>query len=169
MALKRGWLKCRMSENSACVDQRLVGSQRWCHLQNGSPAEIPWWTRAGADAGEKHPNSRGHPMLLMHVSTGNPDILREIPGTWNNSSQCPHHRASLLNTIQPPVHGSHLAFLFAGIVPYVNAWREQSWRLVSCCRGTKSREYPGGTVPTSSRPVAQLITSAQPPFARDAF
>lgn len=125
MALKRGWLKCQMSENSACVDRRSLGLQRWCHLQHGSPAEMPWWTWTGANAGERHPNPRRHPLLLVRVSTGNPDILREIPGTQNNSSRCPHHRASLLNTIRPPAHGSHFAFLFAGIVPCMNARREQ--------------------------------------------
>lgn len=93
--IKKGWLKCWMSENSACVEHVHQGTavMPWPEQQpcRNMSVPSPGCSQAGDGAGARHLAPQWHPLLLLCVSTGNPDTSCDIPGA----------------------------------VPYTNAWREQ--------------------------------------------
>lgn len=99
---------------------------------------------AGDGAGEGLSNPRWQSLLLVHVSTGNPDILHEIPGTQNNSSRC-----SPPSSITSETQYSHqftLSTLFFSLQEVCLIWTlrgSRSCRLASLLQRHKI-EYPEG-------------------------
>lgn len=71
----------------------------------GQPLSKMWVTlsrlcsRAGDGARGRHSNPHWHPLLLVHVSTGNPDILHNITGNKTNFSQCSPTKHYFWNTL----------------------------------------------------------------------
>lgn len=123
--IKKGWLKCWMSESSACVERVQQGAavMLWPEQQPCRNMSVPsaGCSRAGDGAGARCLAQR-HPLLLLRVSAGDPDTSCDIPGTRSHSSCC---SPPAWHTMQPPVYCPPCVSLFAGAVPYRNAWREQ--------------------------------------------
>lgn len=76
--IKKGWPKCWMSENSACVERVPQGAaalqehaRDWSWLFPGRT-----WSRSKAP--------QWHPLLLLCASAGNPHTLCDIPGTHSH-------------------------------------------------------------------------------------
>lgn len=90
--IKKGWLKCWMSENSACVEHVHQGTavMPWPEQQpcRNMSVPSPGCSQAGDGAGARHLAPQWHPLLLLCVSTGNPDTSCDIPGTQSHSSCC---------------------------------------------------------------------------------
>lgn len=89
--IKKGWLKCWMSENSACVGRVQQGAavMPWPEQQPCRNMSVPsaGCSRAGDGAGARC-LAQQHPLLLLRVSAGDPDTSCDIPGTRSHSSCC---------------------------------------------------------------------------------
>lgn len=117
--IKKGWLKCWVSENSACMErvpQGAVVVAEQEHVRDWS------WLFQAADGAGAGPGSCG----ILCCSCWNPGVTAQVTKSpvllllppLSAGSQC-------WLPVLPPVHCALSASLFAGSVPYRNTWREQ--------------------------------------------
>lgn len=150
MALKRGWLKCWMSENAASVAWRSAELQQRCRPQKCSPGETCWCRESSAPTRRwsrgRAPRT-GTPVLpgtqfqhaeALHVlaSFMNCEVQEIIP------PQCSPSKLYFRNEIEPQVYCSRFVFLFAGSVPCVSA--SEGVHVAGCLLCCKCREYLAG-------------------------